>query len=186
MRTKFGVFFAIFAIIAAMTVQAIEQKPKDARDGPTISMTGTATYYTVKSCQSEGTSGVYTASGEKFDESAMTCAMRDRHWGREFKVTNMENGKTCIVRLNDFGPGHGPASKGVVIDLTPTAWKALGVMSGRGKISVKVESATSKTKSDIETAILPSNTQAAPVAAAEKNRWQRKTPFDSPIPNDPF
>jgi rare lipoprotein A len=187
MRTRysfFGALLAMFAMIAATTVFAIESKPKP-DNTPTISMTGYATYYTVKSCQSEGTSGVYTASGERFDENALTCAMRDRHWGRTFKVTNTENGKTCIVRLNDYGPGHGPTSKGVVIDLTPGVFKALGVLSGRGKISVKVESANSPTPSDFDNADKPFDTLAAPVAAAGKNRRQRSS-NQTPIPIDPF
>ena len=141
---RFTSFMAIFALLAAMSVFAIESKPKNHDNTPTISMTGFATYYTVKSCQSEGTSGVLTANGESFDESALTCAMRRRDWGSQFKVTNLEPGKsygkTCIVRLNDFGPGHGPTSKGVVIDLTPAGFKALGVAEGRGKVNVKVES----------------------------------------------
>lgn len=98
-----------------------------------------ATYYTVKSCQTEGTSGLYTASGEKFDESAFTCAMRRRDWGSTWRVTNVANGRTIIVRLNDFGPGRGPTAKGVGIDLTPAGFKALGAKPRQGRIEVKIE-----------------------------------------------
>lgn len=99
---------------------------------------GFATYYTVKSCQREGTSGVYTANGEKFDESALTCARRCRLWGSTFKVTNLDNGKEIVVRLNDFGPGKGPTAKGVIIDLTPEGFKQLGAGKA-GKLRVRVE-----------------------------------------------
>jgi rare lipoprotein A len=102
---------------------------------------GYATYYTEESCKREGTSGVFTANGERFDEQALTCAMRDKRcYDRKhpvyFKVTNLENGKSVVVKLNDFGPGEGPASKGVIIDLTPAAKKAIGM---KGKAKVKVE-----------------------------------------------
>lgn len=102
---------------------------------------GLATYYTEESCKREGTSGVWTASGERFDESALTCAMRSRKWGSKFKVTNLANGKSIIVRLNDFGPGKKPTARGVIIDLTPAGMKALGAWDKRkaGEIKVRVE-----------------------------------------------
>ena len=63
-----------------------EPKPIIQKD---TAITGLATYYTEESCKREGTSGVYTANGEKFDEKALTCAMRSRAWGTKFKVTNV-------------------------------------------------------------------------------------------------
>jgi rare lipoprotein A len=104
---------------------------------------GLATYYTVKSCQKEGTSGVYTANSETYDENALTCAMRDKRCYRKasasvyFKVMNLNNNKSCIVRLNDFGPGVGPTKRGVIIDLTPAAKKAIGMKGGEVKVSVE-------------------------------------------------
>lgn len=99
--------------------------------------TGFATYYTAASCQSEGTSGVWTASRERFDENDLTCAMRSRDWGSLWTVTRA--GKSVIVRLNDYGPGRLAASRGVVVDLTPTAWTALGVSKSIGRVAVTVE-----------------------------------------------
>jgi len=104
---------------------------------------GLATYYTVASCQHEGTSGVYTANKESFDEQDYTCAMRDKRCYRKagtsvyFKVTNLKTKQSCIVRLNDFGPGKGPAKRGVIIDLTPAAKKAIGMKGGEVKVSVE-------------------------------------------------
>lgn len=84
---------------------------------------GLASYYTVKSCQREGTSGVYTANGERFKENALTCALRRRDFGRNYLVCGPIG---CVeVRHNDFGPGRGPTAKGVIIDLTPKAFKAV-------------------------------------------------------------
>lgn len=102
---------------------------------------GIATFYTVKSCQREGTSGVYTANGERYNEGALTCALRRRDWGGRYRVTNTANGRSVIVRHNDFGPGKGPTKRGVVVDLTPAAFDALGGNRGEtwGEIKVKVE-----------------------------------------------
>lgn len=102
---------------------------------------GIATFYTVKSCKREGTSGVKTATGERYDESKLTCAIRSRQFGKRYKVTNIANGKSVVVRHNDYGPGKRPTARGVVIDLTPAAFDALGGKRGEtwGEIKVSVE-----------------------------------------------
>lgn len=101
---------------------------------------GYATYYTAASCQAEGTSGVYTANGEKFNESDLTCAMpKPAKFGEKYKVTNPDNGKSIIVRCNDRGPGKKARSRGVVIDLTPTGFTALGCRLAAGRVLVRVE-----------------------------------------------
>jgi rare lipoprotein A len=111
---------------------------------------GLATYYTEASCKREGTSGVRTANGERFDESALTCAMRRRDWGSTFKVTNLDNGKQITVRLNDFGPGRKPSARGVIIDLTPEGFRQLGA-GKKGELRVKVEPIRSASPSGKET-----------------------------------
>ncbi len=97
---------------------------------------GLASYYTVKSCQREGTSGVYTANGERYKEDALTCALRRRDFGRNYLVCGPIR---CVeVRHNDFGPGRGPTAKGVIIDLTPKAFKAVCGDLRQGVCSVGV------------------------------------------------
>lgn len=100
---------------------------------------GTATYYTVASCKREGTSGVFTANGEAYDESAFTCALRRRDFGKQYMVVNLDNGKSVAVRQNDFGPGKKPTARGTIIDLTPAAFLALGGQFKEGKINVGVQ-----------------------------------------------
>ena len=102
---------------------------------------GIATFYTMKSCQREGTSGVYTANGERYNERALTCALRSRDWNGLYRVTNLANGRTVVVRHNDYGPGRKPTARGVVIDLSPAAFDALGGKRGEtwGEIKVSVE-----------------------------------------------
>lgn len=98
----------------------------------------TASWYSYKSCIKEGTSGVFTASGERFDENAMTCALPHRNFGGLYKVTNIKNGKSVVVRHTDFGPGRKPRSRGVVVDLSKGAFQKIGTLRD-GIIPVRVE-----------------------------------------------
>ena len=119
----FGAILALFGLLVATSAWADD---------------GMASFYTTKSCQKEGTSGVWTASGERFDENALTCARRSRTCGKEWYVYSHKTGKSIIVRQNDFGPGKGPTAKGVIIDLTLAGFKALGVDLKDGKTKVSV------------------------------------------------
>ena len=98
----------------------------------------TASHYTVASCQKEGTSGIWTASGERFDENALTCAMRSREWGAKYKITNLANGKSVIVTLNDFGPNKRLWNAGRKADLSIGAFKEIA-NPRVGVIKVKIE-----------------------------------------------
>jgi rare lipoprotein A len=66
--------------------------------------------------------GRKTASGEAFSASKLTAAHRSLPFGTLVRVTNLRNGRTVVVRIND----RGPFSKGRVIDLTPAAARQLG------------------------------------------------------------
>jgi rare lipoprotein A len=59
---------------------------------------GLASYY------GPGLHGRKTASGERFDQNAMTAAHRTVRFGTCLRVVNMENGKSVEVRVNDRGP----------------------------------------------------------------------------------
>jgi rare lipoprotein A len=100
---------------------------------------GIATWYSVQSTKAEGNTGI-TASGEKLNENALTCAVRSRNFGTRYKVTNLKTGKTIVCRHNDFGPGKKPAKRGVIIDLTPKAFDSLGGKRGKywGEFPAKV------------------------------------------------
>ena len=108
---------------------------------------GWATYYTTQSCQREGTSGVLTASGRKYDENSMTCALwiTNKHGkplrpdGRLVKISRVGSSRTLTVAWQDNGPGRVQRLRGVVCDLTPAAFKALGGNLRDGKIAVTVE-----------------------------------------------
>lgn len=99
---------------------------------------GYATYYTKESSIREGTSGTHTASTERFNERAQTCALRRRDFGKIYKVTNLANGKWVYVRHNDYGPGEKATRNGVIIDLSPKAFYDIAE-PGQHKIKVKVQ-----------------------------------------------
>ena len=69
--------------------------------------------------------GRRTASGERFNPSAMTAAHRTLRFGTRVRVTNPRNGRSVVVRIND----RGPFVKGRSIDLSSGAARAIGMGS---------------------------------------------------------
>jgi rare lipoprotein A len=78
--------------------------------------------------------GQKTSSGETYDMFAMTAAHKTLPIPSYAKVTNLANGKSVVVRINDRGPFH----KGRIIDLSYAAAKRIGIV-GRGSAMVEVE-----------------------------------------------
>lgn len=111
--------FMRMAAAAALAVGSIMLPgPADA------SQTGMASYYK---------SGKRTANGERFDPHGLTAAHRTLPFGTRVLVTNLKNGKSVIVRIND----RGPFTRGRVIDLSLGAAKHVG-MTQSGVARVKV------------------------------------------------
>jgi len=79
--------------------------------------------------------GSRTASGERFDQHALTAASRSFPIGTHVRVTNLANGRSVVVRVND----RGPFVHGRVLDVSHAAATALGMM-GRGTARVRIES----------------------------------------------
>ena len=72
-----------------------------------------------------------TASGERMNPAALTAAHRTLPFGTKLTVTNKQNGKTVVVRIND----RGPFIRGRVIDLSKAAAQKLGfIRSGHTDI----------------------------------------------------
>lgn len=63
-----------------------------------------------------------TASGERMNPAAMTAAHRSLPFGTKVKVTNRNNGKAVVVRIND----RGPFVRGRILDLSKAAAAKLG------------------------------------------------------------
>lgn len=79
--------------------------------------------------------GRTTANGEKFDMYDLTAAHKKLKFGTFLKVTNQNNGKSVIVRVND----RGPYAKGRIIDLSKGAATKLGMLhSGVAKVKLEI------------------------------------------------
>jgi rare lipoprotein A len=82
-----------------------------------------------------GYDGKRTASGEAFDQDALTAAHFDWAFGTRVEVTLLSTGRTCVVRINDRFPNH----KGRVIDVSKGAAKAIGLVGpGTGRVRLQV------------------------------------------------
>ena len=93
---------------------------------------GLASYY------GPGFDGRTTASGVRFDMSAMVAAHPTYPFGTVVRVTNLKNQRAVEVRILDRGPAQGPRAAGVLIDLSYGAAQALGFIED-GLTRVRVE-----------------------------------------------
>lgn len=91
---------------------------------PSHAQVGMASYYK---------SGRLTANGERFNPNGYTAAHRSLKFGTKVRVTNLRNGRSVIVRIND----RGPFIRGRIIDLAYGAARAVG-MHGSGVAKVRV------------------------------------------------
>jgi rare lipoprotein A len=80
--------------------------------------------------------GSKTANGERVQPGLLTAAHRHLPFGTKVRVTNVGNGRSVVVRIND----RGPFVRGRIIDVTPAAARVLG-FSGLAKVSVAVAGA---------------------------------------------
>ena len=121
----------------ASPMNQVEGKPKNAivsttlvPSGPVLSsVQGMASWY------GPGFDGNYTASGEVFNQNALTAAHPSLPMGTRVRVTNLDTGRAVLVRINDRGPYHG----GRILDLSAGAARIIGVMdSGVAPIRLEV------------------------------------------------
>ena len=75
-----------------------------------------------------------TASGERFNQFSNTAAHKKLPFGTKVKVTNVKNGKSVIVKIND----RGPFIRGRIIDLSRAAFNSIANLDS-GVIKVKIE-----------------------------------------------
>jgi rare lipoprotein A len=78
--------------------------------------------------------GTLTANGETFNPSAMTAAHPSLPFGTKLRVTNVTNGRSVVVRIND----RGPFVPGRVVDVSVAAAEKLG-MTEPGTAKVKLD-----------------------------------------------
>ena len=101
--------------------------------GPSsVIIKGKASWY------SQNEPGIFltTANMEIFNDSELTCAIWDLPFNTILKVTNLENGKSVIVRVNDRGPAK---RLNRTIDLTKAAFSKIADLDkGLADVSVEV------------------------------------------------
>ena len=117
--------------VMALSLAFMLAMPAVAQDqiggGETEIGNGTASYY------GRELAGNRTASGERFDPDQMTAAHPTLAFGSKVRVTNLSNGQSVIVRVNDRGPFGGRR----VIDISQAAAKEIGMhRSGTAKVSL--------------------------------------------------
>ncbi|MBE9079744.1 septal ring lytic transglycosylase RlpA family protein [Romeria aff. gracilis LEGE 07310] len=117
----------------AEPISEIEGRPQPEPAPQTVairsSTTGIASWY------GPGFHGRRSASGEVFNQNAMTAAHRTLPFGTRVRVTNLNNNRQVIVRVNDRGPYSGRR----VIDLSAAAARAIGLTSsGVGPVQLEV------------------------------------------------
>lgn len=79
--------------------------------------------------------GKQTASGQPFNQNALTAAHPELPFGTRVRVTNLRNGKEVIVRINDRGPYKG----GRIIDLSRAAARRLEMeVDGVSRVRIEV------------------------------------------------
>jgi rare lipoprotein A len=117
----------------ASPLDAIEGRPSTAQSVARIgrissSFTGLASWY------GPGFHGRRSASGEVFNQHAMTAAHRTLPFGTRVRVTNINSGASVVVRINDRGPFGG----GRVLDLSAGAAQAIGMIQ-TGVANVRID-----------------------------------------------
>ena len=122
--------FASFSLLASCV--SFANAPKTAAEDPYLvksTQQGKASWYSVKTNY-----GTETASGERFSNNAATAAHKTLPMGTIVRVTNLNNNKSEVVKIND----RGPYIKGRIIDVSIGTAKKLGFVE-RGVVPIKVE-----------------------------------------------
>ena len=120
--------------------------------------------------------GQKTASGEPYDMFAMTAAHPTLPIPSYARVTNLKNGKSVIVRINDRGPFH----SGRIIDLSYAAAARIGIAAaGSGLVEVERVFATTAPPSPPSTTASASPMVETPMVVEERGLWLQLGAFSS-------
>ena len=129
--------FATKSLPTAPRPESTDEKPKSDDPKPSrptsgkvlLTLEGIASYY------ADDYNGKQTSNGQTFDMNALTAAHRTFPFGTIVRVTNLENKKSVVVRVND----RGPFKEGRIIDLSLGAAKELDLIrSGTAKVRLEV------------------------------------------------
>ncbi|MCK5259420.1 MAG: septal ring lytic transglycosylase RlpA family protein [Candidatus Omnitrophica bacterium] len=137
MRKRSFLFLIFLAPAILLNQGKIHANPSQfvyLRPSETVIQKGNASWY---SQQSPGINR-HTANNEVFDDSALTAAMWEVPFNQLVKVTNLANGKSVVVRVNDRGPHKRFVVSGRIIDLSKQAFSTIASLE-RGLIRIKLE-----------------------------------------------
>lgn len=147
--------------------------------------TGKASFY------SDKFEGRQTASGEIYKHNLSTAAHRKLPFGTKVKVTNLQNDKTAVVKIND----RGPFIRGRIIDLSQSVANYLGVLNdGNSEVNIEVIADqntkiktynTSKSKTNNTVTNSPNQNRQTPIKT-ETTPENFKTKFQEKIASDEF
>ena len=127
--TVVGVGVALCALAAAGCASSKSTRQTTAAPTPGTRIVGLASWY------GQRHQGHATASGETYDMNKLTAAHRTMPFGTRLRVTNVENGRSVVVRVND----RGPWVNGRVLDVSLAAAKTLGMLAdGVTKVEIVV------------------------------------------------
>lgn len=124
---------------APYTVKGSRYIPMTVADAQTYEETGVASWYGEETRKLPG--GSMTANGELFNPDGLTAAHKYLPLPTHVQVTNLENGRSIIVRVNDRGPfpsQHNPDSGKRILDVSRGAAEQLGFVE-RGTTRVRIE-----------------------------------------------
>lgn len=125
----------VFVLAVALTVPPIAVLAQPAAEGGTAftgavgeTQTGLAAVYSRK------LNGRRTASGERFNQHAMTTAHQTLPFGTKVRITRIKTGKSVVLRVND----RGPTQPNRIVDISQAAARALR-MKPNSMAQVKLE-----------------------------------------------
>jgi rare lipoprotein A len=135
------------------------------REEFSYSETGVASWY------GPGFHSKSTANGERYDQSDRTAAHRTLQMPAVVRVTNLENGLSTVVRIND----RGPFARNRIIDLSRTAAQELDIVRA-GTARVRLEQLTQESLTVKEVAVSGGGPTEQHQALAQLASGQRNTP----------
>lgn len=144
-----------FKVGSPYKIQGKTYRPRETYD---FEQTGVASWY------GPGFHGKRTANGETFDQNELTAAHKTLQMPSLVRVTNLENGRSIVVRVND----RGPFSKGRILDLSKRGAELLG-FKNQGTAKIKLQVLSQESLQIAEMAKKGQNTRGTEVAYNTRN-----------------
>ena len=165
-HNRAGLLLALLLLAACGTPSRRAPHDVPARPSVAYSAVGVASWY------GPGFHGKLTANGERYDMHAMTAAHRTLPFGTRVQVTNLDNGRTVTLRINDRGPfidgriidvsRHGADHLGLLPTGTARVRVAALPSADRGPLPAKAPSATAAYEAVLAQALRQPHLQPTP------------------------